>query len=89
MAETPTINHHLAWYEFRWLAVVGMFTFLIAYAAGSLVVALAGMMIWAAFNVLARRFLYQGNDQSTRTNVNERPRRHAETAPLKERVSVR
>ena len=79
MRETPPIQQALAWYEFRWLAAVGMIVFLIASAVGSHIVMIAGTMIWAGFGVLSRRFPRQSGYWTTRFEVGASPRRDAES----------
>ena len=56
MSVSSTIDEHVAWFEFCWLAAVGMNVFLFAAAAGSTTIMLAGMMMWTGFAVLAGRF---------------------------------
>lgn len=89
MGKVPTIDHLLAWYEFRWLAAVGMIAFLIASALGSPIMMMAGMMIWAGFSVLARRFLRQNGGRTTSFDVDAPPRRDAERSLLNGQVSAR
>ena len=89
MGRTSTVDHLLAWYEFRWLAAVGMIASLIASALGSPIVMVAGMMIWVGFSVLARQFLRQNGHRTTRFDVDALPRGDTERPSLNRQVSAR